>query len=141
MKNPAIAPAAFAMIRALTRFTPAMSTTEYIIVTSTAPTGLDLYYLFAQPADKAAYNKDPNAFLKREEVNLEPGVPWVFETTLADPQWAIVTVSGAAHAMTGAPNPHCEIAIDGQLVLQQDGETGAACRCGSAEATSVVSST
>ena len=34
----AIAPAAFAMIRALTRLTPAMSTTEYIIVTSTAPT-------------------------------------------------------------------------------------------------------
>jgi hypothetical protein len=30
--------------------------------------------------------------------------------------------------MTGAPNPHCEIAIDGQLVLQQDGETGAACQ-------------
>ena len=23
---------------------------------------------------------------------------------------------------------HCEIAIDGQLVLQQDGETGAACQ-------------
>ena len=35
---PAIAPAAFAMIRADTRLTPAMSTTEYIIVTSTAPT-------------------------------------------------------------------------------------------------------
>ena len=35
---PAIAPAAFAMIRAETRLTPAMSTTEYIIVTSTAPT-------------------------------------------------------------------------------------------------------
>jgi hypothetical protein len=35
---PNIAPAAFAMIRADTRLTPAMSTTEYIIVTSTAPT-------------------------------------------------------------------------------------------------------
>ena len=35
---PAIAPAAFAMIRAETRLTPEMSTTEYIIVTSTAPT-------------------------------------------------------------------------------------------------------
>ncbi len=35
---PASAPAAFAMIRADTRFTPAMSTTEYIIVTSTEPT-------------------------------------------------------------------------------------------------------
>ena len=35
---PAIAPAALAMMRAETLFTPAMSTTEYIIVTSTAPT-------------------------------------------------------------------------------------------------------
>ena len=35
---PASAPAAFAMIRADTSFTPAMSTTEYIIVTSTEPT-------------------------------------------------------------------------------------------------------
>ena len=35
---PAIAPAAFAMIRAETLLTPEMSTTEYIIVTSTAPT-------------------------------------------------------------------------------------------------------
>ena len=35
---PAIAPAAFAMIRADTELTPEMSTTEYIIVTSTAPT-------------------------------------------------------------------------------------------------------
>ena len=35
---PAIAPAAFAMMRAETELTPAMSTTEYIIVTSLAPT-------------------------------------------------------------------------------------------------------
>ena len=35
---PAIAAAALAMIRAETRLTPEMSTTEYIIVTSTAPT-------------------------------------------------------------------------------------------------------
>ena len=35
---PAAAAAAFVMIRAETRLTPAMSTTEYIIVTSTAPT-------------------------------------------------------------------------------------------------------
>ena len=35
---PARAPAALAMIRADTSFTPAMSTTEYIIVTSTEPT-------------------------------------------------------------------------------------------------------
>jgi hypothetical protein len=122
-----LASAGLALSQATSNAEPAAHQVRYT-VTSTAPTGIDLYYLFAQPASKAAYNADPNAFLKREEVTLEPGVPWVFETTLADPQWAIVTASGAAHAMTGAPNPHCEIFVDGQLVLQQDGETGVGCQ-------------
>ena len=57
-----------------------------------------------------AYNADAYAFLKSEQVNLAPGVPWVFETTLADPQWAILTASTGDHAGQGSPNPHCEIA-------------------------------
>jgi hypothetical protein len=97
-------------------------------VTAGAPTGIDIYYLFAQPESKAAFNANSDAYGKRETVSLDPGVPWTFETTLADPQWAIITASGAAHAGTGALRPHCEIAIDGQLVLQQDGDSGAVCQ-------------
>lgn len=40
----------------------------------------------------AAFNADAYAYAKRETVNLAPGVPWVFETTMADPQWAILQV-------------------------------------------------
>ena len=61
-------------------------------------------------------------------MNVAAGAPWVFETTLADPQWAIITASTAVHAMQAPPSPHCEIAIDGQVVVQQDGPYTAQCQ-------------
>jgi hypothetical protein len=57
-----------------------------------------------------------------------PDAPWVFETTLADPQWAIFTVSSTTHGGQAAPNPHCEIAVDGQVVVQQDGPYNLQCK-------------
>jgi hypothetical protein len=89
-----------------------------------------LNYLIAQPPSKEAYNADAYAYLKSEQVNLAPGVPWVFETTLEDPQWAILTASTGVHAMQGSPNPHCEIAIDGQVAVQNDGPYTAHCQLG-----------
>ena len=43
-----------------------------------------------------------------------PGAPWVFATTLKDTSWAYVMAGGAAH-YNGTPNPHCDIAIDGNV--------------------------
>ena len=85
-------------------------------------------YLVAQPPSKEAYNADAYAFLKKEEVVLQPGVPFVFETTFEDPQWAILTASTGVHAMQGSPNPHCEIAIDGQVAVQGDGPYTVQCQ-------------
>ena len=79
---------------------------------------------------KEAYNADAYAYLKKEEVVLQPGVPWVFETTLEDPQWGILTASTGVHAMQGSPNPRCEIAIDGQVVTQNSGPYTAHCQLG-----------
>ncbi|MGH3675103.1 MAG: hypothetical protein ACRDU5_05085 [Mycobacterium sp.] len=90
-------------------------------LTSTGAADFNLNYLTAQPPSKEAYNADAYAYLKSEQLVLQPGVPWVFETTLEDPQWAIITASTGVHAMQGSPNPHCEIAIDGQVAVQQDG--------------------
>jgi hypothetical protein len=89
-----------------------------------------LNYLIAQPPNKEAYNADAYTYLKSEQVNLAPGVPWVFETTFEDPQWAILTASTGVHAMQGSPNPHCEIAIDGQVAVQNDGPYTAHCQLG-----------
>jgi hypothetical protein len=100
---------------------------RYTLVSAGAA-DFDLNYLIKQPASKEALNADAYAYLKKEEVNLAPGVPWVFETTLADPQWAIITASTGVHAMQGSPNPHCEIAIDGQIAVQQDGPYTVQCQ-------------
>lgn len=97
-------------------------------LTSAGPADFNLYYLTAQPPSKAAYDADPYSFLKKETVSLAPGVPWVFDTTLADPQWAILTVSSTTHGGQAAPNPHCEIAVDGQVAVQQDAPYNLQCQ-------------
>lgn len=99
--------------------TPAGHQVTYTVTTN-APYDFELFYLTAQPPNKAAYNADAYAFAKRDRVSLAPGQPWTFSTTLADPQWAILTVSSTTRGTVGAPGAHCEIAVDGQVAVQQD---------------------
>jgi hypothetical protein len=106
---------------------PAGHQVRYTLTTG-GPADFDLFYLTAQPPNKQAYNADAYAFVKKETVNVGPDAPWVFETTLADPQWAIFTVSSTTHGGQAAPNPHCEIAVDGQVVVQQDGPYNLQCK-------------
>lgn len=88
----------------------------------------DLFYLTAQPPSMEAFNADAYAFATREKVNLAPGAPWVFETTLEDPQWAILTVSSTTRGGQAAPNAHCEIAVDGEVVVQHDDPYNVRCQ-------------
>jgi hypothetical protein len=101
-------------------------------VTYTLTSGGDgdfqLFYLTAQPPNKAAYNADAYSYVKQEPIHLTAGQPWTFTTTLADPQWAILTVSSTTHGGQAAPNPHCDIAIDGQIAVQQDGPYNLQCQ-------------
>jgi hypothetical protein len=122
-----VAAAGIAMSHGTSSAEPAAHKVRYTL-TSATDVGFDVYYLTTQPPSKQAYDADPYSFLKNERVNLAAGVPWVFETTLADPQWAIVTASTAVHAMQAPPNPHCEIAIDGQVAVQQDGPYTVQCQ-------------
>ena len=80
------------------------------------PATFDLLYLVNQPANKAAYNADAYSFVQRVPVALAPGVPWTFSANLADPQWAILTVSSTTHGGQAAPNVSCDIAVDGHSV-------------------------
>jgi hypothetical protein len=95
--------------------------------TLTSATGVrfNVNYLTAQPPSKEAYNADPYAFLKREQVST--AAPWVFETTLQDPQWATIDASAAAHGGQGEPFPRCEIAVDGQVVVEHADRYTARC--------------
>lgn len=94
------------------------------VLTSDAPVGFDVNYLVNQPPNKEAYNANAYAFLKKDRVDS----PWEFSTTLADPQWAIINASAAAHAMQAPPNAHCEIWVDGQLAVQNTGPYTAFCQ-------------
>src|SRR6476619_2789707 len=123
----AVAAAAIAVSHGTSSADPAGHQVRYTL-TAAGAADFDLFYLTSQPPSKEAYNADAYAFVKRETVNLAPGVPWVFETTLADPQWAIFTVSSTTHGGQAAPNAHCDIAIDGQVAVQQDAPYNVACQ-------------
>jgi len=97
-------------------------------LTSDGPGDFDLYYLVTQPPSMAAYNADSYTYLKKQDVHVAPDAPWVFETTLEDPSWAILTVSSTTHGGRAAPNPHCEIAVDGQIAVQQDAPYNLQCQ-------------
>ncbi|SEH82802.1 hypothetical protein SAMN04489835_4616 [Mycolicibacterium rutilum] len=122
-----LAAASIAVSNATAQAQPAGQVVRYTL-TSTTAADFQLNYLIAQPPSKEAYNADAYAYLKKEEVVLQPGVPWVFETTMEDPQWAILTASTGVHAMQAPPTPHCEIAIDGQVAVQQDGPYTVQCQ-------------
>jgi hypothetical protein len=91
----------------------------YTLATA-GPADFTITYLTAQPPSKDAFNADSNAFMKRETINVSPDAPWVFQTTLADPQWAFLQVASTTHGGQAAPNAHCEVTIDGQVAVAQD---------------------
>ena len=97
-------------------------------LTSAGAYEFDLFYLTSQPPSMEAFNADAYAFAKREKVNIAPGVPWVFETTMADPQWAILTVSSTTRGGQAAPNAHCDIAVDGQVLVAHDDPYNVRCQ-------------
>jgi hypothetical protein len=122
-----VAAAGIAVSQGTSTAEPAGHQVRYTLTVG-GPADFDLFYLTAQPPNKQAYNADAYSFVKKEVVNVGPEAPWVFETTLADPQWAIFTVSSTTHGGQAAPNPHCEIAVDGQVVVQQDGPYNLQCK-------------
>ncbi|MBA0044760.1 hypothetical protein [Mycobacterium sp. NPDC050853] len=81
-----------------------------------------------EPPSKAAYDSESSKYLVRNSTRISPDAPFVVETTLNDPtQWAYVSASAAAKAVTGAPVFHCEVFVDGALATQADGETAVTC--------------
>ena len=97
-------------------------------LTSGAPYQFQVFYLTAQPPSMDAYNADAYAFAKRETITVGPEAPWVFETTLADPQWAILQVSSTTKGGVGAPNAHCDIAAGDQIIAAQDNPYSVTCQ-------------
>lgn len=92
-------------------------------ITTTSDLTANIYYVTADPPDQGAAN-DPQ-FMPLSRTPIGPGAPWIFETTLNDPtQWAFVSASGGLRVN---PEFRCEIAVDGQVVVSEQGGSGVQC--------------
>lgn len=97
-------------------------------VTAEQPTDVGIYYRDVDPPTWADYSHNPYEFSPKDDLTLEPGKPWIRETTLADPmKWAMVTVTTAGLAPQEARTLRCELAIDGIVVNRAAGTKGALC--------------
>jgi hypothetical protein len=97
---------------------PPVPNVKYTLTSATG-VSFQVNYITTQPPSMAAYNADAYTYLKKDEV--PTGEPWVFETTLEDPQWAFIDASAAAHGGQAPAFPVCEISVDGQVVSHTDG--------------------
>jgi hypothetical protein len=88
-------------------------------------------YVNADPPSQAAYSADPSKFSTSLQAPLSAGQPVVYTVTLANPnQWASVSANGMLHWPDSGNGPaqfHCEIAVDGQVVVHQDATTTVTC--------------
>ena len=92
-------------------------------VTTTSDLTANIYYVTADPPDQAAANKPE--FMPMARTQVGPGAPWTVQVTLNDPtKWAFVSGSGGLRVN---PEFHCEIAVDGKVVVSQQGGSGVQC--------------
>lgn len=92
-------------------------------VTTTSDLTANMYYVTADPPDQASANKPQYMPMARTQVG--PGAPWSFQANLNDPtQWAFVSASGGLRVN---PEFRCEISVDGQVVVSQQGGSGVQC--------------
>jgi len=101
-------------------------------VTSTGNLTGNVRYINSDPPSQAAFNANSAQFMNTVQTPFTPDQPLVYTTTLANPsQWAYVAASGGCHwpdCGSGAtPELHCEIAVDGQVVVTQSATTGVTC--------------
>jgi hypothetical protein len=88
-------------------------------------------YVNSDPPSQAAYSADSSKFMTSVQAPLSGGTPVVYTVTLANPnQWATISASGMLHWPDSGNGPaafHCEIAVDGQVVVHQDATTTVTC--------------
>ncbi|QUR69685.1 hypothetical protein [Mycobacterium spongiae] len=94
-------------------------------VTTTSDLTANIRYMHADPPSQAAFDAESSKYLTTVHTPIIGGQPLVYTATLADPnQWAIVTASGGLRVN---PEFHCEIAVDGQVVVSENGGSGVKC--------------
>jgi hypothetical protein len=104
---------------------PVMHHVKYS-VTAQNPIYADIYYIDQEPAIFSDYSHDPYRFTPNVKTDIAPGKPWSFEFNLAKPDvWAMVSVSTGTEP--GTPQFHCDLSVDGAVVVSKDGPKGVLC--------------
>jgi hypothetical protein len=91
-----------------------------------SPIHADIYYQDQDPRVFSDYSHNPYTFTPQVHVDIAQGRPWVQQVPLLNPdQWAMVTVSTGGEP--GTPQLHCDLAVDGVVVVSKDGAQGVLC--------------
>lgn len=98
-------------------------------VSATQTAQATVYYREVQPPNFGEYSHNPYQYSPRADVTVGPNQPWIFDTTLADPQdWAMVVVSlPGNHQPLASPGFVCELRVDDVVVATDSGTKGALC--------------
>jgi hypothetical protein len=104
---------------------PVMHHVKYT-VTAQNPIFTDIYYLDHQPDKFSDYSHNPYSFTPHIDVDLGPGKSWSFDLDMSIPDdYAMVVASTGTEP--GTPGLHCELAVDGAVVVSKDGPKGVLC--------------
>jgi hypothetical protein len=125
------AAAAVAVTPATSHADPAGHQVTYTITTTGNLTG-NVRYMNSDPPGQGAFDANSSQYLNSVQTAFTAGQPLVYTATLANPnQWAFVAASGGCHwpdcGSGTTPELHCEIAVDGQVVVSQNATTGVTC--------------
>ena len=101
-------------------------------ITSTGNLTGNVRYMNSDPPSQQAFNANSSQYLNTVQTAFTPDQPLVYTATLTNPnQWAFVAASGGCKwpdCSSGAvAELHCEIAVDGQVVVTQNATTGVTC--------------
>lgn len=95
-------------------------------VSAQNPIYTSIYYLDHEPAIFADYSHDPYSFTPHVDVDLAPGKSWSYELDLSKPEvYAMVVASTGTEP--GTPGLHCDLEVDGAVVVSKDGPKGVLC--------------
>ncbi|WP_141249110.1 hypothetical protein [Mycobacterium avium] len=95
-------------------------------ITAANPIKADIYYLDNEPEAFFRWSHNPYQYSPNIKADVGPGKPWVFELMLTNPDqyaWA----SASSWPSGAAPQFHCDLAVDGVVVVSKDGPKGVLC--------------
>ncbi len=105
---------------------PVLHHVKYTVFSEIPYAGASIYYRDVEPANYADYSHNPFIFSPKAMADVGPNQMWTLDVMLADPaQWAMVTAGSLQSPQR--PNFHCVLAVDGEVVVTNQGPKGALC--------------